>query len=110
MGAPAEAEETWDFWVDRGGTFTDVVGRRPDGTLAAHKLLSDNPEAYRDAAVHGIRHPLVTGGAAVTGGSRGQGGRLRHALTCAPEQRCPNRLRPTVAASGRGRVRSGSRG
>src|SRR6195952_1046985 len=45
----------WDFWIDRGGTFTDVVGRRPDGTLVAHKLLSENPEAYRDAAVHGIR-------------------------------------------------------
>jgi 5-oxoprolinase (ATP-hydrolysing) len=45
----------WDFWIDRGGTFTDVVGRRPDGSLVAHKLLSENPEAYRDAAVQGIR-------------------------------------------------------
>src|SRR5207244_1489716 len=41
----------WDFWIDRGGTFTDVIGRRPDGTLVAHKLLSENPEAYGDAAV-----------------------------------------------------------
>jgi len=49
---------TWDFWIDRGGTFTDVVGRRPDGTLVAHKLLSENPEAYRDAAVRGIRDLL----------------------------------------------------
>src|SRR5262245_29415879 len=48
----------WDFWIDRGGTFTDVIGRRPDGSLVAHKLLSDNPEAYRDAAVAGIRHLL----------------------------------------------------
>src|SRR5256885_4121154 len=48
----------WDFWIDRGGTFTDVVGRRPDGTLTAHKLLSENPEAYRDAAVQGIRDLL----------------------------------------------------
>ena len=48
----------WDFWIDRGGTFTDVVGRRPDGTLTDHKLLSENPEAYRDAAVAGIRHIL----------------------------------------------------
>ncbi len=48
----------WEFWIDRGGTFTDVVARRPDGTLTAHKLLSDNPEAYRDAAVEGIRHLL----------------------------------------------------
>ncbi|MDB5940958.1 MAG: hydantoinase/oxoprolinase family protein, partial [Ramlibacter sp.] len=48
----------WQFWIDRGGTFTDVVGRRPDGTLTTHKLLSDNPEQYRDAAVAGIRHLL----------------------------------------------------
>ncbi|MEA2974854.1 MAG: hypothetical protein QOF19_374, partial [Alphaproteobacteria bacterium] len=48
----------WDFWIDRGGTFTDVIGRRPDGTLAAHKLLSENPEAYADAAVQGIRDLL----------------------------------------------------
>jgi 5-oxoprolinase (ATP-hydrolysing) len=51
-------DSPWDFWVDRGGTFTDVVGRRPDGTLVAHKLLSENPEAYRDAAVQGIRDLL----------------------------------------------------
>ena len=45
----------WEFWIDRGGTFTDVVGRRPDGTLTAHKLLSESSEDYRDAAVQGIR-------------------------------------------------------
>jgi 5-oxoprolinase (ATP-hydrolysing) len=49
---------TWEFWIDRGGTFTDVIGRRPDGALLTHKLLSENPEAYRDAAVEGIRHLL----------------------------------------------------
>ena len=48
----------WEFWIDRGGTFTDIVARRPDGRLVAHKLLSDNPRAYRDAAVAGIRHLL----------------------------------------------------
>jgi len=48
----------WQFWVDRGGTFTDVVARRPDGSLATHKLLSENPEHYRDAAVQGIRDLL----------------------------------------------------
>ncbi|MEI6733625.1 MAG: hydantoinase B/oxoprolinase family protein, partial [Comamonadaceae bacterium] len=48
----------WQFWIDRGGTFTDVVGRRPDGSLVTHKLLSENPEQYRDAAVAGIRHLL----------------------------------------------------
>jgi 5-oxoprolinase (ATP-hydrolysing) len=50
--------QPWEFWIDRGGTFTDIVGRRPDGTLVAHKLLSENPEAYRDAAVQGIRELL----------------------------------------------------
>lgn len=45
----------WQFWIDRGGTFTDVIARKPDGTLSAKKLLSENPEAYTDAAVAGIR-------------------------------------------------------
>ena len=49
------AQAKWDFWIDRGGTFTDIVGRNPDGALIAHKVLSENPEAYRDAAVQGIR-------------------------------------------------------
>jgi 5-oxoprolinase (ATP-hydrolysing) len=48
----------WQFWIDRGGTFTDIVGRRPDGLLVTHKLLSEHPEQYRDAAVAGIRHLL----------------------------------------------------
>jgi 5-oxoprolinase (ATP-hydrolysing) len=52
------AAARWQFWIDRGGTFTDVVGRRPDGSLVTHKLLSENPEQYRDAAVAGIRHLL----------------------------------------------------
>src|SRR5580698_8965252 len=54
----AGGSQAWEFWIDRGGTFTDVIGRRPDGALVTHKLLSENPEAYRDAAVHGIRHLL----------------------------------------------------
>ena len=48
----------WEFWIDRGGTFTDIVARRPDGRLVARKLLSDSPEAYKDAAVAGIRQLL----------------------------------------------------
>ena len=48
----------WQFWIDRGGTFTDIVARRPDGALVTHKLLSDNPEQYPDAAVAGIRQLL----------------------------------------------------
>ena len=51
----------WEFWIDRGGTFTDIVARRPDGQLVARKLLSDNPAAYRDAAVAGIRQLLGLG-------------------------------------------------
>src|SRR5215203_781 len=50
--------DRWQFWIDRGGTFTDIVAKRPDGSLTTHKLLSENPEQYRDAAVAGIRHLL----------------------------------------------------
>ncbi|MGW9025969.1 hydantoinase B/oxoprolinase family protein [Streptomyces sp. NPDC055722] len=50
----------WQFWVDRGGTFTDIVARRPDGRLLTHKLLSDNPHRYADAAVAGVRE-LIDG-------------------------------------------------
>jgi 5-oxoprolinase (ATP-hydrolysing) len=52
----------WQFWVDRGGTFTDVVARRPDGRLLTHKLLSDNPARYADAAVEGVRTLLAGSG------------------------------------------------
>ncbi|HPG62995.1 MAG TPA: hydantoinase/oxoprolinase N-terminal domain-containing protein, partial [Casimicrobium sp.] len=48
----------WQFWVDRGGTFTDIVAKKPDGTLVTHKLLSENPERYQDAAVQGVRDLL----------------------------------------------------
>ena len=49
---------TWQIWIDRGGTFTDVVARHPDGHLVSQKLLSENPERYKDAAVQGIREIL----------------------------------------------------
>ncbi len=49
----------WQFWIDRGGTFTDIVGRAPDGTLRISKLLSENPGQYRDAAVEGVRRMLA---------------------------------------------------
>lgn len=48
----------WQFWVDRGGTFTDIVALTPEGELKTHKLLSENPEKYRDAAIQGIRELL----------------------------------------------------
>lgn len=51
----------WRFWIDRGGTFTDVVARAPDGTLTTRKLLSVNPEQYADAAVEGVRRVLDAG-------------------------------------------------
>src|SRR5216110_1170480 len=58
----------WQFWIDRGGTFTDIVARRPDGSIATHKLLSENPGRYRDAAIAGIRELLaVPPGATIPG-------------------------------------------
>src|SRR4051794_30183774 len=48
----------WQFWIDRGGTFTDIVARHPDGSLSTHKLLSENPERYKDAAIAGIKSIL----------------------------------------------------
>ncbi|WP_314613904.1 hydantoinase B/oxoprolinase family protein [Streptomyces stackebrandtii] len=51
----------WEFWIDRGGTFTDVVGRRPDGRLVTRKLLSHDPGRHQDAAVAGIRALLGLG-------------------------------------------------
>lgn len=56
--SPLADSAGWHFWIDRGGTFTDVIGRRPDGALLSHKLLSENPEHYADAAIEGIRHLL----------------------------------------------------
>ena len=55
----------WRFWIDRGGTFTDIVARAPDGTLQTRKLLSDNPEQYADAAVEGVRRILGAGAGAL---------------------------------------------
>ncbi len=71
MNTTASLPNRWQFWIDRGGTFTDIVGKRPnaDGTytLLTHKLLSENPEQYQDAAVAGIRHLLgLKPGQAVT--------------------------------------------
>jgi 5-oxoprolinase (ATP-hydrolysing) len=56
--AKGERGSGWQFWIDRGGTFTDVVARAPDGAIRVHKLLSDNPEQYEDAALEGMRQLL----------------------------------------------------
>jgi 5-oxoprolinase (ATP-hydrolysing) len=55
---PTTGEGRWQFWIDRGGTFTDIVARKPDGSLVTQKLLSDNPEQYQDSAVEGLRRLL----------------------------------------------------
>src|SRR3954447_26885491 len=57
----------WSFSIDRGGTFTDVVARAPDGRLLTAKLLSDNPEQYEDAAVEGIKRLMAGAGGAALG-------------------------------------------
>ncbi len=63
----------WDFWIDRGGTFTDIIGRDSAGALHPLKLLSENPEAYRDAAIQGIRELLGVGaGAPIPAGRIGE--------------------------------------
>src|SRR6202140_441118 len=54
----AQPAAKWQFWTDRGGTFTDIVARDPDGHLSTHKLLSENPGRYRDAAIAGIKTVL----------------------------------------------------
>jgi 5-oxoprolinase (ATP-hydrolysing) len=69
QGAAAADAARWEFWIDRGGTFTDIVARTPMGEIVTHKLLSENPEQYRDAAVAGIRHLLgVAAGAPIPPG------------------------------------------
>ncbi len=63
-----KTDSRWQFWIDRGGTFTDVVAQDPEGKLHTHKLLSENPEQYRDAALAAIRHFLgILPGAPIPG-------------------------------------------
>ena len=54
----SEHSHEWQFWVDRGGTFTDIVAQRPDGEIVVHKLLSENPDRYTDAPIQGVRDIL----------------------------------------------------
>jgi 5-oxoprolinase (ATP-hydrolysing) len=61
MSADQVSAQRWQFWIDRGGTFTDIVARRPDGRLQTRKLLSENPGRYDDAALQGIREFLGLG-------------------------------------------------
>jgi 5-oxoprolinase (ATP-hydrolysing) len=90
----------WDFWIDRGGTFTDVIGRAPDGTLHTRKVLSENPGAYRDAAVHGIRgHLGLAPGAAIPVGLVGE---VRMGTTVATNALLERRGEPTALLTTRG--------
>jgi 5-oxoprolinase (ATP-hydrolysing) len=93
-------QERWEFWIDRGGTFTDIVARRPDGRLVARKLLSDNPAAYSDAAVAGIRQLLgVEPGQAIPAS---QIGSVRLGTTVATNALLERKGEPTVLVITRG--------
>jgi taurine dioxygenase len=55
---PKSIQQKWQFWIDRGGTFTDIIAQKPNGQILTHKLLSQNPQQYRDAAIHGMKEIL----------------------------------------------------
>ena len=57
-----QSPSRWQFWIDRGGTFTDIVAHRPDGVRVVHKLLSENPERYEDAPIQGMRELMGVAG------------------------------------------------
>ena len=90
----------WQFWIDRGGTFTDIVARRPDGSVLTHKLLSEAPERYRDAAVAGIRQLLGLGrGEPVPAGTIGA---VKMGTTVATNALLERKGEPTVLVTTRG--------
>jgi len=90
----------WQFWVDRGGTFTDIVARDPDGRLLTHKLLSENPGRYRDAAVAGIRAMLgLADGAPIRPGLIEQ---VRMGTTVATNALLERKGEPTLLVVNRG--------
>ena len=90
----------WDFWIDRGGTFTDVIGRDAEGSLHALKVLSENPEAYRDAAVHGIR--LLLGLSSTDPIPAGTIGDVRMGTTVATNAMLERKGEPTALLTTRG--------
>lgn len=90
----------WEFWIDRGGTFTDVVGRDPDGHLVTRKLLSDDPDRYRDAAVAGIRLMLGLGPADPVPADRV--GSVKMGTTVATNALLQRRGEPTVLVTTEG--------
>ena len=93
-------QNSWDFWVDRGGTFTDVIGRSPDGALHTRKVLSENNAAYRDAAVHGIRLLLgLKPGDVIPSGSIGE---VRMGTTVATNALLERKGEPTALITTKG--------
>ncbi len=90
----------WQFWIDRGGTFTDVIARRPDGQLDARKLLSENPGQYDDAVVEGIRHCLRAAGTSLAEGVAIDG--IRMGTTVATNALLERRGEPTLLLTTRG--------
>ncbi len=68
-------DRNWQFWIDRGGTFTDIVAQRPDGQLVIHKLLSENPDFYTDAPIQGIREIMGIGATAPIPSEQNCGGK-----------------------------------
>jgi hypothetical protein len=90
-----ETAARWSFWIDRGGTFTDVVARHPDGRLVTHKLLSENPERYADAATAGIRAVLAAHGEALESATIAE---LRMGTTVATNALLERRGEPTLLA------------
>ncbi len=96
----ADAPAGWQFWIDRGGTFTDVVGRAPGGELKIHKLLSEHPERYDDAALQGIRELLgLTAGEALPAAEIDA---VKMGTTVATNALLERRGAPTVLAITRG--------
>ena len=90
----------WDFWIDRGGTFTDVVARQPDGRLAVRKLLSEDPGRYQDAVLAGIRGLLgVPAGLPIPAA---QIGSVRLGTTVATNALLERKGEPTVLVITRG--------
>ena len=89
----------WRFWIDRGGTFTDIVARAPDGTLQTRKLLSDNPEQYADAAVEGVRRILDAGAGPLPAGLVAE---VRMGTTVATNALLERKGEPVVLAITRG--------
>jgi len=89
-----------EFWIDRGGTFTDVVARQPDGSLVALKLLSEDPGAYQDAVIAGIRRVLgVPAGEPIPAGRIGA---VRLGTTVATNALLERKGEPTVLVITRG--------